>query len=106
MKVDSIDQQYNAIIAGNIVAAAQNSPCKFTTGDKDVHCDRIAGKIQVAGEGENCASSLSDIATEDLKATLDEAHADYLLVLNQHYLKMAGRADAHCVSHDQLYLVR
>ena len=87
MKVDSIDQQYNAIIADNIIASAQNSSCKFTTGDKDVHCDRIVGKIAVAGEGEDGASSLSGITPEELQATLNEAHADYLLVLNQHYLK-------------------
>jgi hypothetical protein len=87
MKVDSIDQQYNAIIAGNIIAASENSFCKFTTGDKDVHCDRISGKIKVAGEGEQCASNLADITAEELQATLKEAHADYLLVLNQHYLK-------------------
>lgn len=87
MKADSIDHQYNAIIAGNIIAAAENSFCKFTTGDKDVHCDRIVGKIRVAGDAEDCASSLSDISAEELQATLNEAHADYLLVLNQHYLK-------------------
>lgn len=87
MKVDSIDQQYNAIIAENIIASAQNSSCQFTTGSMDVHADRIVGKIAVAGEGEDCVSNLSGVSPEELQATLHEAGADYLLVLNQHYLK-------------------
>jgi len=82
MKADSIDQQYNSIISQNIVAAAANSSCKFIAAD-----DPIAEKIGVNGEAENCKADLSGISTEELKQALDKAQAEYLLVLNRHYLK-------------------
>lgn len=82
MKADSIDQQYNSIISQNIVAAAANSPCKFIAAD-----DPIAQKIEVKGEAENCAADLSRISSDELKQALDKAQAEYLLVLNRHYLK-------------------
>ncbi len=89
IKTDSIDHRYNAIIAANIVAAGANGSCRFSFGNQEpeVHCERIIPKIRVAGEAEQCVSSLGDITTEELQQTLNEAHADYLLVLNQHYLK-------------------
>jgi len=82
MKADSIDQQYNSIISQNIVAAGANSPCRFIASE-----DPIAEKIAVDGEAENCSADLSKISTEELKQALEKAHADYLLVLNRHYLK-------------------
>ncbi|PSK93282.1 hypothetical protein [Taibaiella chishuiensis] len=89
IQADSIDHRYNAIIAANIIAAGSNGSCRFTFANLEpaVHCERIVGKIHVAGEAEQCVASLNDVTTEELRATLDEAHADYLLVLNQHYLK-------------------
>jgi hypothetical protein len=87
MKADSIDQQYNNIIAGNIAGASIGSPCKFIPGGDDPMYEQLIGKIEVSGEGEDANSSLSHISTEELQQALDHAHADYLLVLNQHYLK-------------------
>lgn len=87
MKTDSIDQQYNDIIARNIAGATISSPCKFVSGNSDPGYEQLIGKIEVKGEGESCTSSLSNISAEELQQVLAHAHADYLLVLNQHYLK-------------------
>ena len=82
MQADSIDQQYNAIISQNIVAAAPNSPCKFVA-----TTDPIVEKIDVTGEAENCAADLSKISKEEWQQTLEKSGAEYLLVLSRHYLK-------------------
>lgn len=86
MQVDSIDQQYNFIISQNIAAAA-NGSCKFISGSEDHSYDELVNKIAVTGEGESCHSNLSNITATELQAALNHAHANYLLVLNQHYLK-------------------
>lgn len=87
MQADSIDQQYNDIISNNIADAASQSSCRFIPGTRDHSYDALIGKIAVTGEGEDCHSSLSGIAASELQEALDHAHAGYLLVLNQHYLK-------------------
>ena len=48
---------------------------------------QVLNEIKVNGESEDCYSDLSAVPTEELQKVLDNADADYLLVLNQHYLK-------------------
>ena len=48
---------------------------------------QVLNEIKVNGESEDCYSDLSAVPTEELQKVLDNAGADYLLVLNQHYLK-------------------
>lgn len=87
IQADSIDQQYNTIIAQNIAAAASNGLCKFVQGNNDHSYDELIGKISVTGEGEDCNSDLTGITAAELQNALEHAQANYLLVLNQHYLK-------------------
>lgn len=84
---DSIVQQYNDIISRNIIAAATNSGCTFIPAGNDNSYAGLVNKIEVTGEGEDCNSNLSKLTTEELQTALEHANADYLLVLNQHYLK-------------------
>ncbi len=93
---DSIDKQYNHIIAQNIAEASSNDQCKFIPASHNY--DGMIEKIEVTGEGEDCASSLSKISVEELQTALDQAQANYLLVLNQHYLKWQGQP-MHTVFH-------
>jgi hypothetical protein len=86
IQADSIVQQYNDIISRNIIAAA-NSGCTFIPAGKDDSYAGLVEKIEVTGDGEDCNSNLSKLTTEELQTALEHAHADYLLVLNQHYLK-------------------
>ena len=75
MKADSIDQTYNTIIAENIAASVKNGDCKFIPANATQVTGQVLNEIKVNGE------------SEDLQKVLDNADADYLLVLNQHYLK-------------------
>ncbi len=84
--VDSIDLQFNHIIAHNIENFTDKSTCVFIRPDTERFAS-ICNKISVSGEGENSSSDLSHVSREDLQEVLDQADADYLLVLNQHYLK-------------------
>lgn len=84
---DSIDQQYNHIIAENIASSSSKSLCKFIAGSDNPDYGALVDKIDVSGEGEQCSSSLSRITEDELQKVLESADATYLLVLNQHYLK-------------------
>lgn len=85
MKADSIDLAYNSIIAENIAVSCKGGDCRFISG-MAVN-GQMVNEIQVKGEEEGCYSDLSAVSTESLQEELDKAGADYLLVLNQHYLK-------------------
>ena len=87
MKADSIDQTYNTIIAENIAASVKNGDCKFIPANATQVTGQVLNEIKVNGESEDCSSDLSAVPTEELQKVLDNADADYLLVLNQHYLK-------------------
>ncbi|MDB5120674.1 MAG: hypothetical protein JWN56_1892 [Sphingobacteriales bacterium] len=87
MNVDSVEHQYNLIIANNIIEALPKSSCKFLTGIDNKAFEEYADKIEVKGDGEECISNLSNVPTSAFQQTLHESNANYLLVLNQHYLK-------------------
>jgi hypothetical protein len=87
MQIDSIDHLYNAIIARNIARSTAYDRCQFISGTHDQVYDRLAEKIAVKGEGESCVSDLSGLSPGELQEVLEYADAQYLLVLNQHYLK-------------------
>lgn len=87
MKVDSVEHQYNEIIANNIIEALPKSACKFVTGIDNKTFEEYADKIEVKGEGEDCVSNLTNVPASAIQQTLHDSNANYLLVLNQHYLK-------------------
>lgn len=87
MKADSIDQTYNKIIAENIAASAKKGDCRFIPASMASVSGKVLNEIKVNGESEDCYSDLSAVPTAELQQVLDSADADYLLVLNQHYLK-------------------
>ena len=78
---------YNTIIAENIAASVKNGDCKFIPANATQVTGQVLNEIKVNGESEDCYSDLSAVPTEELQKVLDNADADYLLVLNQHYLK-------------------
>lgn len=82
-----IDSEYNAIIMENIRTSAKGG-CKFIpvpAGETPVN--KWMELIKVTGEGDACYSDVSQVPGEEYRNVLDTAGADYLLVLNQHYLK-------------------
>jgi hypothetical protein len=102
MQADSICQQYNSIIASNIIAASNNTNCNFIPAPIDEFYDALVSKIAVTGEGDECNSNLTGISEDELQTMLGNAQADYMLVLNQHYLKWQSqpmRTVYHMVSY-------
>lgn len=87
MKADSIGLTYNQIIAENIAAAAKKGTYRFIPANAKQVSGQVLNEIKVNGESEDCYSDLSGVSSEELQKVLDKAGADYLLVLNQHYLK-------------------
>lgn len=87
MQADSIDWAYNRIIAENIAAAASKGPVRFVPALGSQIDGRLLNEIQVNGESEESYADLSHVSAGEWQKALDKAGADYLLVLNQHYLK-------------------
>lgn len=86
---EMIDQEYNSIIAENIASTSNKQNIKFiTTPSKN---NGLVGKIKISGEEEECSADISELPAEQLKETLEDADAEYLLVINQHYLKWEER---------------
>lgn len=82
-----IDREYNAIIMENIMASAKDA-CIFTPISTDeVSVDKWMGLIKIHGEGDACYSDVSLVPNDEYRHALDMADAEFLLVLNQHYLK-------------------
>lgn len=87
MQADSIVHTYNDIIARNIAAACKEADSRFISTEGASINEEILNEIKVNGELEAAYADLSSVSTEVLQKELKEAGADYLLVLNQHYLK-------------------
>ena len=92
IKEDVIDMEYNIIIMENIMASA-NGACNFipTSADTHAHVHKWCNLIKVNGNGEECCSDLSTIPTDEYRNALDISEAEYLLVVNQHYLKWQSK---------------
>jgi hypothetical protein len=87
LNADSIDYSYNGIIADNITESVKKGDFTFIYLDNDDLYSDIINHIKVEGEEEKCKSDLTAISAGKLQQILDYAQADYLLVLNRHYLK-------------------
>lgn len=87
MIADSIGSTYNEIIAQNIATAATKSDCRFVSALDGAIDGQVLNEIKVNGESEECYSDLSNVPVGELQKVLDNNGSDYLLVLNQHYLK-------------------
>ena len=87
---DSVCYIYNKVIEDNLAQLAQKSKANFTYVDgnaiQGTYHD-ILEDIKTTGEGENQSSDLTFVNTTQLRGMLDQAGADYLLLLDNHYLK-------------------
>ena len=48
---------------------------------------RTLFRVKINENEEECASDLSSVPLDEMRKIMNDADADYLLVLNQHYLK-------------------
>jgi len=91
IEMNMIDKEYNAIIMENIMASS-NGVYKFIPASaEETPVHRWTSLIKTNGEGDECYSDISLVPSDEYRNTLDMAEAEYLLVLNQHYLKWQER---------------
>lgn len=84
IKQDSLNIKYNNIITDNISSC---SKYKYFLSTNTFQYSKIIEKIKTKGEDEEKYSDISSIQTSELQSMLNQENAEYLLVLNQHYLK-------------------
>ena len=85
VKENMVDREYNAVIMENIAASA-NGAYKFIPACDEASVPEWVSKIRVEGEADKCYSDVSMVPSDEYRNALDMAGAEYLLVLNRHYL--------------------
>lgn len=84
---DSIGETYNRIITDNIIQANKDKDVTFVSSENFANADELVGEVKMNGENEDCYADVEEIDHKNYKQLMDEANADYVLFLNQHYLK-------------------
>lgn len=89
MQSDSVCYIYNKVIEDNLAQMAQKSkfPYTFVNENSIQGCNELLEDIKTTGEAEKQSSDLAFVNGKELKGMLDKAGADYLLLLDSHYLK-------------------
>lgn len=84
---DSIDYAYNQVITRNLMAANKNGNVLFVSSKSSVSIEDVIGKLQLQGEEEEMYADLSQVDSHNYGQLMRETDTDYVLFLNQHYLK-------------------
>lgn len=84
---DSIGETYNRIITDNIILANKDKGVAFISSENISDADQLLGNVVVKGENEERYADVEQIDHKNYQQLMDEAQADYILFLNQHYLK-------------------
>lgn len=87
IEADYIDQEFNRIISENIAISNKDKNCRFTSADPEQINGQLLQSIKVNGESEECYSDISSVSSDEWQNTFEKMNADYMLILNQHYLK-------------------
>lgn len=87
IEADSINLEFNRIISENIATSNKDKDCKFVSAGPEQINDQFLQSIKVNGESEDCYSDITSVSSAEWQKTLDKVNADYMLILNQHYLK-------------------
>ena len=84
---DSISYTYNKIITNNIIQSNKDKDYTFVSPVGSTEINEIIDDIQLKGEEEESYIDLSTLDNGEYHRLIDAANADYVLFLNQHYLK-------------------
>ena len=79
-----IDSIYNNIII-NMISNQFSSNIIRT--DNSSLIDSLVNEIEITGEDENVFSNLNKISIERYKSFMSSYNADYVIIINRHYLK-------------------
>lgn len=84
---DSISYTYNKIITNNIIQSNKDKDYTFVSPVVSSEINEIIDDIKLKGEEEERYIDLSSIDNNEYHRLIDASNADYVLFLNQHYLK-------------------
>lgn len=84
---DSIDLIYNQVIAHNIIAANKDKKYKFIFPHVTTYISKLVNEVKLQGNEEEKYADLSKVDYSSYKLLMKETGSDYVLFLNQHYLK-------------------
>ena len=89
MQADSVDFIYNQIIAENIAGNTKSKAYKFVLANEDSIPADFFEEVKINENEEECASDLSSVPLDEMRKIMNDADADYLLVLNQHRISVS-----------------
>lgn len=84
---DSISYTYNKIITSNIINANKDKDYVFVSPAASTEINEIIDNIRLEGEEEEKYIDSSTLDDNEYQRLMNTTHADYVLFLNQHYLK-------------------
>lgn len=84
---DSLSSVYNEVIEANLAKAAKDKSKYFLIPVKGNDWKDLTSDVVLKGDGEHVSSDWSHINANELRALMQKTSADYLLVLDTHYLK-------------------
>lgn len=84
---DSIDYTYNQVIVKNIIAANKDKKYQFITPQKAALINKLLDEVKLQGEEEEKYADLSQVDNKSYEQLIKDTDSDYILFLNQHYLK-------------------
>lgn len=80
---DSLENVFNQIIAAHLIQSSN----EFSLLNDIDNYPTIINNIRVDGDKEKCTSNLSMVNNQQFKDFLEDAGAEYLLIINRYYLK-------------------
>lgn len=95
IKVDSLHYYFNGTVAAALI---EHSDAEVQYIHPATEYE-LTEKIEVTGEGDESAASVKGLPIEAYRALLDKNKADYLLVINQHYLKKIEASGMNTLFH-------
>lgn len=84
---DSIDYTYNQVMVRNIIAANKDKKYQFITPQKAALINKLLDEVKLQGEEEEKYADLSQVDDNSYEQLIKDTDSDYVLFLNQHYLK-------------------
>lgn len=84
---DSIDYTYNQVMIRNIIAGNKDKKYQFVTPQRTAHISKLLDEVKLKGEEEEKYADLSLVDDSSYEQLIKDTDSDYVLFLNQHYLK-------------------
>lgn len=84
---DSIGDTYNSVIINNIVGLNKDKNISFVAAPNIKFVNTLFKNATIKGEDEEKYVDIATVPKQSYKQLLEESDSDYILFLNQHYIK-------------------